>query len=352
MSSIPKSPAEQVMPAPGRMDSVVIGNQSYLGVTLRLISVELYKIHRRLMSKILDIIAIVVMIGFFAIISIGAIFVIARPASTFLPPPCTANVPAGVPCLDHSPTQTELTLVKQRTLTAVSSPLRPPDSVNVALQVTGLISLILIIILAGTIIGGEYNVGTVRLMFTRGPTRTQFFLGKIGAILACIVLGVIVLVPLGILAGILLNLITGVGIDFGFFSGGWFLHTLLKLLIVMLQLFVFGMLALCLSTLGRATAAGVAGALVWWGLETALGGFLFLIGSNFTGALGDFLKAIPNYFITNSISTLSQNQEHAITPNAQASTVSDVQALITLAVYLALFIGLAWWVQQKRDVTN
>ncbi len=328
MSSIPQMPAKQAMPSPRRLESVVIGNQSYLGVLLRLISVELYKIRRRLMSKILSIVAIIVTVGFFGIISIGSIFVLASPEATFLPPPCTAN------------------------LESVSSPLRPPASVDVALQIGSIIGLILIIILAGTIVGGEYSVGTVRLMFTRGPTRTQFFLSKVGAILICIVMGMIVLVPLGILTGAILNLLTGIGIDFSFFSGAWLLHTLLKLLIVMLELFVFGMLALCLSTLGRATAAGVAGSLVWWGLETVLGGFLFLIGNTITGAPGNFVRAIPDYFISNSIGALSQNQDHYITPTSQASTVSDLQAFITLVVYLAVFIGVAWWVNQQRDVTN
>jgi ABC-type transport system involved in multi-copper enzyme maturation permease subunit len=174
----------------------------------------------------------------------------------------------------------------------------------------------------------------------------------VGAILICIVLGMIVLVPLGILTGAILNLFTGIGIDFSFFSGAWFLHTLLKLLIVMLELFVFSMLALCLSTLGRATAAGVAGSLVWWGMETVLGGFLFLIGNTITGGLGNVVRAIPDYFISNSIGALSQNQDHYIASTSQASTISDLQALITLVVYLAVFIGMAWWVNQKRDVTN
>ncbi len=352
MSSIPKLPAQRAMPSPRRLESVVLGNRSYFGELLRLISVELYKIRRRLMSKILSIVAIVVMIVFFGIISIGSIFVLASPEATFLPPPCTANIPVGTLCLDHSPTQAELDQARQRALTAVSSPLRPPDSTGVALQVGSVVDLILIVILAGTIVGGEYSGGTVRLMFTRGPTRTQFFLAKIGAILICIVLSMIVLVPLGILIGAILNLFTGIGIDFSFFSAVWFFHTVLKLLIVMLELFVYSMIALCLSTLGRATAAGVAGALVWWGLETILGGLLFLIGSSITGSFGNFIKAIPDYFISNSINALSQNQDHYITPASQASTVSDLQALITLVVYLAVFIGIAWWVNQKRDVTN
>jgi ABC-type transport system involved in multi-copper enzyme maturation permease subunit len=329
-----------------------MGNRSYVSVLLRLIGAELYKIWRRLMSKVLSIVALAIMIIFFCVISIGSFFVLASPAATFLPTPCSANTPAGVSCSNQSPTQTELNQARLHALTNVSSPLRPPVSLNVALGLVSTVGLVLIVILTGTIVGGEYGVGTIRLMFTRGPTRTQFFLAKIGAILVCIILGVLVTVPIGILTGALLNLFTRIGINFGFLTASWFLHSILRLLITMLGLFVFAMIALCLSTLGRATAAGVAGALVWWGLEAILGGIFLLIGNVVGGSLATVAKAIPNYFISNSISTLSQNQSHYISPSAQAGAVPDWQALTVLAVYLIVFIGVAWWVNQKRDVTN
>ncbi len=353
MSSIPQPSAESVMPTPARQDSVVMGNGSYVGVLLRLIGAELYKLRRRMMSKVLSILALVIMIVFFFIISIGAFFVLASPAATFLSvPTCSSSTPAGIPCTNQSPTQSELNQAKLNALTTVSSPLRLPGSLNVAFEVISTVGLVLIIILTGTIIGGEYSVGTIRLMFTRGPTRTQFFLAKIGAILVCIMLGVLITVPIGVLTGALLNLFTGVGVDFSFLTASWFLHSILRLLITMLGLFMFAMIALCLSTLGRATAAGVAGALVWWGLESILGTVFLLIGSEVGGSLATVAKAIPNYFITDSISTLTQNQDHYISASAQAGAVPDWQALIVLAAYLIVFIGVSYWVNQRRDVTN
>lgn len=352
MSSISQSAAESDMPPPMRLNSVVMGNQSYIGVLLRLIGTELYKIRRRTMSKALSIVALVIMIVVFCIISVGSFFVLASPAATFLPPPCSSNIPAGVSCTNQSPTQADLNRVKQNELTLISSPLHLPESLNIGIQTISTVGLVLIIILTSTIVGGEYGVGTIRLMFTRGPTRTQFFLAKIGAILVCIILGVIVTVPVGILVGALLNLITGIGINFSFFTGSWLLHSILKLFITMFGLFMFAMIALCFSTLGKATAAGVAGALVWWGLETILAVLLLVMSNVTTGPLAELAKAIPNYFISNSISTLSQNQSHYISSSTPAGAMPDWQALIVLAVYLIVFIGIAWWVNQKRDVTN
>ncbi|MBA2395240.1 MAG: ABC transporter permease subunit [Ktedonobacteraceae bacterium] len=352
MNSISRSAAESGMPASPRRDSVVMGSQNYASVVLRLIGVELYKIRRRAMSKALSIVALVIIIVAFCIISIGSLFVLTSPPATFLPPPCTASTPQGVQCSNQSPTQAELNRGKQNELTNISAPLRLPDSLTITTGIMSTIGLVLIVILTGTIVGGEYGVGTIRLMFTRGPTRTQFFLAKIGAVLTCIILGIIIIVPLGILTGALLNLITGIGIDFSFFTGSWFLHSLLKLLITILGLFMFAMIALCFSTLGKATAAGIAGALVWWGLETVLGVLLLVIGNTTTGPLADVAKTIPNYFIGNSINALSQNQSHYISANAQSGAVPDWQALVVLAIYLVIFIGIAWWVNQKRDVTN
>ncbi len=353
MSSIPQSSAEPGMPIPVQQDSVVMGNRSYIGVLARLIGAELYKIRRRVMSKVLSIVALIIMIIFFCIISIGSFFVLASPAATFLSvSSCSSTTPTGAPCTNQSPTPTELNQAKQNALTVVSSPLRLPTSLDVAFEVVSTVELVLIIILTSTIVGGEYSVGTIRLMFTRGPTRTQFFLAKIGAILVCIILGVLVTVPIGILTGALLNLFTGIGINFSFLTASWFFHSILRLFIMMFGLFMFAMIALCLSTLGRATAAGIAGALVWWGLEAILGGVFLLIGNELGGSLATVAKAIPNFFITDSINTLSQNQSHYISSNVQAGAVPDWQALIVLAAYLIVFIGVACWVNQKRDVTN
>jgi hypothetical protein len=48
-----------------------------------------------------------------------------------------------------------------------------------------------------------------------------------------------------------------------------------------------------------------------------------------------------------------QNQHQYLLPDsAQPSTIPDARALIVLAVYLALLIGITWWVNEKRDVTN
>jgi ABC-type transport system involved in multi-copper enzyme maturation permease subunit len=191
-------------------------------------------------------------------------------------------------------------------------------------------------------------------MFTRGPTRTQFILAKLGAILTCALLGTIVLTMLGLILGAFINLIFGTNVDMHFLSGTWLLHALLYLALTVLNLFIYAVIAACLSTLGRTTAAGVAGTLIWWVLENILSGILYLLSTAFNqGFVGAFLRTIPDYFIYNNLSALQQNQHQYLLPDsAQPVQIPDARALIVLAVYLVLLIGITWWVNEKRDVTN
>ncbi|QBD79357.1 ABC transporter permease [Ktedonosporobacter rubrisoli] len=351
MSSVSQTPGKKIPSPIRRRDTVVMGRRDFFSEVIRLMGVELYKLRRRAMSKVLSISGLIITLiafGLYAAISISAS---SSPASHFLPATCTQASQAAGPCLNHTPTPLEAEQAKQTMLKTLSEPLRIPGSLGTVGMITSTIGLILIIILAGTIVGGEYNVGTIRLMFTRGPTRTQFFLAKLGAILVCLILGIFIVTLLSIAMGIISNILMGVAIDLKFLTVSWVLHAILYMLTIMFGLFIYAMLALCLSTLGRTTAAGVAGALVWWVVENALGGIITLVGPRVQGALGRFLQAIPAYFLNSNIEALSQNQDHYLFGN-QPSSLTDLHAIVILAVYLILFIGLSWWVNERRDVTN
>lgn len=321
--------APQVMPDPmaspsTRASSVLIGRQDYLSVLLRLTEMELYKIRRRTMSKVLSSISIIATLSLFGLIALAAFLAINNGTS-----------PENV-----------------RNFTEA---LRLPRSLVLIEQLLLTLGQILIIILVSTIVGGEYNSGTIRLMLTRGPSRTQFLLSKVGAAITCIGLGVVAITVLGVLTGLLLNLATGVAPDFVFFSATWSVHVLLYLLIIILGLFTYGMMALFLSTLGRATATGLAGVLTWSFLIEPVIEVISNFGRNISGPTGSFFQSLPDYLIGTNISALLGNQSQYVFPTssvAQIAPVSDLHALLVLAAYIVIFIGLAWWVTMRRDVTN
>ena len=321
--------APQVMPDPmaspsTRASSVLIGRQDYLSVLLRLTEMELYKIRRRTMSKVLSSISIIATLSLFGLIALAAFLAINNGTS-----------PENV-----------------RNFTEA---LRLPRSLVLIEQLLLTLGQILIIILVSTIVGGEYNSGTIRLMLTRGPSRTQFLLSKVGAAITCIGFGVVAITVLGVLTGLLLNLATGVAPDFAFFSATWSVHVLLYLLIIILGLFTYAMMALFLSTLGRATATGLAGVLTWSFLIEPVIEVISNFGRNISGPTGSFFQSLPDYLIGTNISALLGNQSQYVFPTssvAQIAPVSDLHALLVLAAYIVIFIGLAWWITMHRDVTN
>ncbi len=292
-------------------ENLHLGRQDFMSVVLRLTGMELYKFRRRMMSKVLSTISILAVVLVFLLI---ALFVALLLNST----------------------------VPQESVRTISELLRLPRSLYVAVQIAFPLGQILIVILVGVIVGGEYGVGTIRLMFTRGPSRTQFLISKMGAAITCIAIGVLSITLLSIVLGQLLYLITGIAPDFSFFSA------------------VYAMMALFLATLGRSAAAGIAGTLVWiFLIETVLKAICNTVALVTHGAAADFFRTVPDYFINANVTALQQNQYQALFGDAFAQptqsngpTLSDLHALLVLLGYLMLFIGLSWWVNERRDVTN
>src|SRR5258708_8168339 len=102
----------------------------------------------------------------------------------------------------------------------------------------------MIIIWVGGISGGEFSIGTVRLIYTRGPTRTQFLLAKVGAAIVCIAFGILAMSIIGVLTGQALNPLSSIPQDFGFLSAGWVAQPILYLLISMLDCFIYTAIAI------------------------------------------------------------------------------------------------------------
>lgn len=336
-----------------RTESVVMGRQGYLSVVLRLIGMELYKLRRRVMSKALGIIAIALAVLPFALVAVGTFATANAPAGSFTSSSCQSFDSNGQPSACPTPSPAQVAQERQTIVQTTSSPLRLPASLNVAVQYGLIVGILLLVILVGTIAGGEYSTGTIRLLFIRGPTRTQFLLAKLGASLVVIFITVVVMTLLGILTGQLFNPVSGVAQAGDFWSAAWIGHALLYLLIAMLNWFLFAVIAIFFATLGRSTVAGVVAGISWLFIEPILGSVLVLLGNLSKGALGDILKAIPNYFIGTNFSALLDDQGRYLSFGSVSTPgVTVVHAIIVLLVYFAFFIGLTWWINKRRDVTN
>lgn len=328
MSSL-LSTSAQSLPTSPRSANLVMGNQGFVSVLLRSTAGELYKIRRRAMSKVLLLIGVILVVIAFSFVAL-TVFLAASSQSR----PSSAD------------------------LSTFAAPLHLPFSLLITGKIIEYVGLVLIVILAGTIVGGEYGVGTVRVLLTRGPTRTQYLLAKVLAILVRIAMSTVILLAIGIIVGALYSLPTGINGDFGFFTGDWVLHAIIYILLLMLKLFIYAIIALSLATLGRSTAAGVAGGIVWWFLEGLLGPILLGVGLINPGTMGDILKAIPDYFVSNNIDALLTEQSNYLIGAGKGVSVSltgvipDGRAWLVIAIYLMVLLGITWWVSLRRDITN
>jgi ABC-type transport system involved in multi-copper enzyme maturation permease subunit len=304
MSDMSPLVMEQTVPAPARNKHVIMGSQSFISVLSRAIVGELYKIRRRKMSKVLGTIAIITVV-------LASIF--------------TSNFSTAGPSLQNA--------------------------FFTSITVTNFIGTLLLTILAGTIVGGEYSHGCIRLLLSRGPSRIQFLLAKLGAMLICVLIVLIALLTIGILTWTLFSLLGGHTIVLTPLTGPQILHTLLYVLTTALSLFTYCVLAISFSSWGKATAAGVTSVLIWWFLEGGIISVFSIVGSRFDNAFGAFLLAIPDFLIGNNLSTLSSNQESYLTGQTHAS-LSDLHAGIVIVAYLIIFTGITWWTLQTRDITN
>jgi ABC-type transport system involved in multi-copper enzyme maturation permease subunit len=345
MSNLPQMATEHAISASKRSNTTVMGRQDALSVLFRSIGGELYKLRRRPMPKILILIAI--------LITISAFLLPALAAKSLSKDLCIIDKHGQEHCISQSQAEIE----KQKAV--VSAPLRLPNALLQSVSVINFVGTISLIIIAGSIVGGEYGIGTIRLMLTRGPTRTQFLLAKVGTVIICVLTTLFLLILVGIIVGALLNLTTGIAVNLSFFTGEWLVHAIAYVLIATLGLSVYAMIALCLATLGKTTAAGIAGALIWWFLESVLGAVFTGIGFLNKGPVGDFLDAIPDYFIGNNIAALYDHQSRYLMNGVtqvgsitNSHDISDMHAILVLMIYFVVFIGVAWWVNQQRDITN
>jgi ABC-type transport system involved in multi-copper enzyme maturation permease subunit len=338
----------QAQPGVRRVAPIALGSNDYLSMLLRLIGMDLYKVRRRLLSKVLLLIPILLIGGGFFVTGIVAIHDAGLPPTSFATYSC-AQFPHDPQCLNHPATLTDYQHAKQQVLNGLALYMNMPGNWNAQERFLIERLVVLGIILAGTLVGAEYSLGTVRLMFTRGPTRLQFLFAKIAVLVICVVPTVLFVILLGSGVGAVMAHLAGVGAGLSFLTADAFGHFVLFVLLGMLFWFSYMLLALFFATVGRSTVAGIVGPLVWLLLEPVLTGFL-------TGAPG-FVQYIPNYFLGNNLLSLIDDQMRALgifslNAPSPAGDYHAGQSLLVVAVYLIVFVGVACWLTVRRDVTH
>jgi ABC-type transport system involved in multi-copper enzyme maturation permease subunit len=344
-------------------------SSDWLTHTWRLTLWNVKLVRRRLMSKIL---LSILLAGFLLVMGILVLsYIVVSSYSSAAVANCPTPVATGQTGDNGSGNQTcdQSTIVQQRqSFQAAQNEelklLTFPTILSPTGGYTGFMGSILLCILAGALIGSEYSFGTQRLALSRGLSRAQVLTGQV-AMLA--------LVALSLSAGMLL-LGTLLGLSVGPALGGSLpalsIDGVLQLLgfwlVLALQLLGYSLIALLLGTLGRSTAAGIAGSLGYLLFEiialpilTAIALVLIGTGSSF----GEGLNHVQDVFLGPNISGLLSGVNASPLDlggaNASASAnlpgadiISPLQGLFVVVVYCIALVGLSYWALRKRDVTN
>lgn len=211
-------------------------------------------------------------------------------------------------------------------------------------QINGVGGLLLMII-AGAFVGGDYGWGMTHALLARQPARGRYLAAKLLALALLAAFGVSVSVPLGTacawLASMLLGLPQSVSLaDLGLVGRG--------AVIAWLGLLPYLALATCWAVLGRGVVPGIAGSVGYWLLETGFG-----IATIFQ-MLGEWGQRIYNFTLAQSVGAWTDITRRAFNLDVGRavgqfgfSFPSLLQASMMLGIYAILFVGGAWWGLQR-----
>jgi ABC-type transport system involved in multi-copper enzyme maturation permease subunit len=324
-------PAEQAFPPMARAANVDIGRQDFLSTVWRLTRMELRKLTHRIYPWVILSILSILLLLFLLLEAVSAINTSQRP----------------------------LSLAREAVLHNYANTFGFPTSlypIGVILSYSLVVTLGLFFL--APIMGNEYGMGTIRLLFTRGPSRLQCLLGKALASLIYVAGIILCLTLLYLIVGMLIYPTAGQPYSYAFAHfndahfGMNFGNACLLLGMAALSWYAFGILALFFGTLGRSTAAALSGALVWFVLELLLPLLCnLLLGLFPSGPMHTLLQALPDYVFLGNLQTLAHNRMAALAGQS-ASVSSDLHALIVVAVYFVLLIGSSCVITMRRDITN
>ncbi len=344
-------------------------NNDWLGHTWRLVSWNLKLARRRLMSKIL---LSILLAGFLLVI--GAVFLsflVLDSSVTSLPTNCPTPVATSTDGSNPtSPSCDQATIDQanqglQQARNEALQLLTFPKILDPTEGYTGFMGIILICILAGAVVGGEYGFGTQRLALSRGVSRAQVLIGQVG-MLALLALGV---------SGAMFLLASLLGFSVGPALGGTIpaiaLDGALQIigfwLALALRLFAYALVALLLATLGRSTAAGIGGSLGYVLVELIALPIIITIATALVAAgsaIGHVLEHVQDFFLSPNLTALlngvnsspldlgGSSNNTIILPGVEVYTIAPFQGLLVVLLYCAALIGLSYWAVRKRDVTN
>jgi ABC-2 type transport system permease protein len=283
----------------------------------KLIAAELYKLRKRLMTRVLLYVMIGVLIVFY--------FILLAVSNA---------IPSG----------------SYTRLGDLSNLLGLPSAIPFALSMLAGFGTLLAVILVASSIGHEYNWRTIRTMVVSSESRFKLLGAKLISVSILVLIGMFIGVVTGFVMSLITTAIGGKAFNFDFLTGEYIWEQFLQFWRTFFVLIPYSALAFLFAIIGRSAMAGIGLGIGVYIVESLITTFMVLAGG--------WVADIPDYLLANNI--------NAITALAQlpegfnmGSGFGDVtfempgvpHAYVTLAIYSIVFLVLSFYIFRKRDVT-
>ena len=197
-----------------------------------------------------------------------------------------------------------------------------------------------IMILAASVVGVEYGLGTLRTTLTRGVGRWQLLGAKLIMLMVAGIAGFIVLsaflaIASGVIAGIAVIIPPAEGEALiGTEPQAW-LDAAIGAGKVVYALAPYVALAVFLAVVTQSTAQGISISMSYYLLE--------LIAAPILGGIAEWLESVLD------VALLDSNVGEWMNT---ANTTDTLRAFFVILVYTAVFVAAALWIFQRRDVAG
>lgn len=284
----------------------------------RLISAELFKLRKRLMTRVL----LFVLVGIMCVL-----YLLLLAISKF-------TIPA------HGSSE----------IGDIQNLLGLPVALPFALSILSSFGSVLAVILIASSVGNEYNWRAIRTMLICSESRLRLLGAKLISAGILILIGMVIGLATGFIMSLITTAIGGYSFDFSFATGGYLWDQFLQFWRTFYVLIPYVLLGFLFAIVGRSAMPGIALGIGVFFLESIVTTFMSLAGG--------WISDIPKYLLTanvraiTSLASLPQGVNVGMGGGNASSQIPGMpHAFITLGVYSLLFIIIAFYLFRKRDVT-
>lgn len=209
---------------------------------------------------------------------------------------------------------------------------------------------VLAIILAASSIGNEYNWKTIRTALISSESRFKFLTAKLISLAILVFIGMLAGVVVSFLTSLVTNALGHYAFDFSFATGSYFWEQFLQFWRTFFIIVPFSLLGFMMAIVGRSAMPGIATGIGVYFLEGIITTFMTLAGG--------WIAKVPFYLMTanaNAITALN-NLPQGFRGGNGAGSVENVptagHGFLILSIYAVIFLFLAYYLFKKRDVTG